>query len=139
MTAVQPTPKRDSVPRHWWKNRSATELAYDRQDLLEELTGPDGAIDGKLRGLVFPRWRARRHPVANLLLQYARSGCPVSVGRNWNPYEMEAALTNGPYSPELEDDSISKIQVEAWKKVAQGSNLKFSPLEMIPHKSRKYS
>ena len=57
--AVQPTPKRDSVPQHWWENRSATALADDRWRLLEELTGPDGVIDGKLQGLVFPRHRAR--------------------------------------------------------------------------------
>ena len=81
-TAVQPTPKRDSVPRHWWENRSATPLADEQQRLLEELTGPDGAIDGKLRGLVFPRWRARQQPAANLLLKYARVGCLVLVGRD---------------------------------------------------------
>ena len=64
--------------------------------LLEELTGPDGVIDGKLRGLVFPIWRARRHPAANLLLQYARVGCPVSVGRDLNPDEIESSVTKGP-------------------------------------------
>ena len=33
---------------------------YDEQHrLLEELTGPDGVINGKLQGLVFPRWRGR--------------------------------------------------------------------------------
>ena len=53
----------------------------------------------------------------------------------------------------MEDDSISQIQVEAREKSAQGfstivrwnnikqnplSNLKISPLAMIPHKSNKY-
>ena len=53
----------------------------------------------------------------------------------------------------MEDHEISQIQVEARKKVAQGfativrwddikqnppSSLKFSPLAMIPHKSREY-
>ena len=86
--AVQPTPKSDSVLRHWWKNRSAMELAYDQRQLLEELTRPDGVINGKIRSLVFPRWRARRHLAENLLLQYARVRCLVSVGRDWYPYEM---------------------------------------------------
>ena len=55
--AVQPTPKRDSVPQHCWENRSETALADDRRRLLEELTGPDGVIDEKLRGLVsLCRW-----------------------------------------------------------------------------------
>ena len=66
-----------------------------RQRLLEELTVADGFIDGELRGLVFPRWRVRQHPVENLLLQYARVRCPVSVGRDWNPDEMEAKVTKG--------------------------------------------
>ena len=128
-------------------------MADDQRRLLKELTGPDGVINGKLRGLVFPRWRARRHPTANLLLQYAQVRCPVSVGPDWNPDEMEAAVSKGPHSSALEDDAISKIQIEAREKSAQDfatimrwddikhnppSNLKISSLAMIPHKSRKY-
>ena len=128
-------------------------MADDRRQLLKELTGTDGVIDGKLRGIVFPRWRAKQHPVANLLLQYARVGCPVSVGRDWNPEEMEAAVTKVPHSSELEDDAISKIQFKAREKSAHGfativrwddikqnppSNLKIPPLSIIPHTSRKY-
>ena len=83
--AVQPTPKRDSVLQHWWEKMSATALADYRRRLLEDLTGPYGVIDGKLRGLVFPRWRSRQHPVANLLLKYARVECSFLVGHNWTP------------------------------------------------------
>ena len=57
VAAVQPIPKRDSVPRNWCKNRSAMALDDEQHRLLKELTGPDGVIDGKLRGLVFPIWR----------------------------------------------------------------------------------
>ena len=75
------------------------------------------------------------------------------VGRDWTPDEMEAEVTKGPHSLTLEDDAISQIQVEAWEKAAQGfetimrwdnikqnspSNLKIAPLEIIPHKSKKY-
>ena len=89
----------------------------------------------------------------NLLLQYARVGCLVSVGRDWTPNEMESAVVKGPHSLSLEDDAISQIQVEAREKFSQGFAtivkwdditqnpspiLKFSPLAMIPHKSRKY-
>ena len=79
-------------------------LADDRRRLLEELTGPDGVIDGKLQDLVFTRWRSRRHPAANLLLQYARVGYPVLVWRDWTLDKMEAAVTKGTYSLELEYD-----------------------------------
>ena len=118
--ALQPTSKRYSVKKHWWEKRSAVALADDRRRLLEELTGIDGVIDGKLRGLVFPRWRVRRHPAAKLLLQYSWVGCPVSVGRGWTPDEMYVAVTKDSHSLALEDDSISKIQVEAKEKASQG-------------------
>ena len=97
VAAVHPTPKRDSVPQHWWENRSATALDDDRRWLLEELTGPGGFIDGKLRGLVFERWRARRHLAANLLLKYVQGECPVLVGRDLTPYGMEAEVTKSPH------------------------------------------
>ena len=96
--AVQPTPKRDIVMQHWWGKRSAAALDDDLRRLLKELTGPDGVIDGKLRGIVFPRWRARRHLAEHLLLRYARVRCLVSVGRDWTPDEMEAAVTKFPHS-----------------------------------------
>ena len=75
------------------------------------------------------------------------------VEQDLNPDEIEAAVTKGPHSLALEDDAISKIQVKAWGKPAQGfstivrwdnikqnppSNLKKSPLAMIQHKRRKY-
>ena len=75
------------------------------------------------------------------------------VGHDWTPDDMEAAITKGPHSLALEDDAILQIQVESrgkaaqvfativrWDKIKQNppSNLKFSQLEMIPHKSRKY-
>ena len=122
--AVHPTPKRDSVPRHWWENRSTTAFSDDQRRLIDDLTGPDGAIDGKLRGLVFPILRARRHLAANILLKYAQVGCPVSVGHGWTPYEMEAAVTKGFHSSTLEDYAISQIRVEAQEKAAQG----FAPI-----------
>ena len=52
--AIQPIPKRDSIPQRWWQDRLATELNDDQRRLLEELTGTNGVIDGNLRGLVFP-------------------------------------------------------------------------------------
>ena len=108
---VQPTPKWDSVTQHWWENRSAKALDDEQRRLLKELTGPDGVIGGNLKGLIFPRWRARRHPAENLFLQYAKIGCRVLVGRDWTQYEMEAVVTKVPHSSELENDTISKIQV----------------------------
>ena len=153
VAAIQPIPKRYRVLQHWWGNRSEKASADDQRRLLEELTGTDGVIDGKLQGIVFPRWRAKQHLAENLLLQYARVGWPVLVGRDWNPDEMETVVTKVPHSLALEDAAISQIQVEAQENAAQGfativgwedikqnppSNLKISPMAIIPHKSRKY-
>ena len=73
-------------------------LADDRQRLLDKLTGPDGVIDRKLKGLVFPIWRARQHLAEYLLLQYARVRCPVSVIRDWTPYRIKEEVTKVPHS-----------------------------------------
>ena len=132
---------------------SAKGLDDDQQWLIEDLTVPDGVINVKLRGLVSTILRARQQPAANLLLKYARVGCPVLIGRELTPDEMEAEIMKGPHSSALEDDAISQIQFEAWEKATKGfatilrwgdikqnppSNLKISLLAMIPHKSRKY-
>ena len=106
VAAIQPIPKRYRVLQHWWGNRSEKALADDQRRLLEELTGTDGVIDGKLQGILFPIWRVRQHMAENLLLQYAQVGWPVLVGRDWNIYEMETAVTKVPHSSALEDDAI---------------------------------
>ena len=106
---VQPTPKQESVPQHWWENRSTTALDDEQRRLFEELIGPDGVINGKLQGLIFPIWRVRRHLAEILLLQYAQVGCPVSVGRDWNPDEVKSVVTKCPHSSKLEDDPIAQI------------------------------
>ena len=82
-----------------------------------------------------------------------RSDASVLVRRDWTPDKMEASVTKGPHSSALEYDAVSQIQAEAREKSAQGfativmwddikqnppSNLKFLPVVMIPHKSRKY-
>ena len=77
-------------------------------------------------------------------MQYARVGCPVSVGRDWNPDVMGAAVTKVPHSSALEDDAISIIQVEAREKSAQGfttsrtANPQFQALN-LRHKSDVHS
>lgn len=115
--------------------------------------GPAATQPVQLRGLVVPRWRARQHPAAPLLLEYARRGCPVDVGRDWTLEELEAAVERGPHASALAPDAIAQIQLEAREKEQQGfakiyrwdelkrnlpRALKLSPLAMIPHKSRKY-
>jgi len=147
----------DSAPRVWQRMDATTgntsEVAEARKRLAEEIMGDAANVPVEIRGLVFPRWRAQNHPAAPLLCDYAKRGCPVSVGRDWTLEELEAAVTRGPHSSALVPDAIAQIQLKAREKVAQGfakiflwedlkrmlpHALKLSPLAMIPHKSRKY-
>ena len=130
-----------------------SKVAAARARLAEEIMGEAATRPMKIRGLVTPRWRAMQHPAAPLLLEYARVGCPVDVGRDWTLEELEAAVARGPHVSALVPDAIEQIQLEARDKEAQGfakiflwedlkktlpQKLKLSPLAMIPHKSRKY-
>ena len=148
----------DAPPRHWTRLQSESdpeEVAEARRRLAEEIMGEAATQPMTIRGLVCPRWRAKIHPAAPLLREYARQGCPVSVGRNWTAAELQAAVDRGPHASALKPDAIEQIQLEAREKVNQGfaeiykwedlkarlnehPNLKLSPLAMIPHKSRKY-
>ena len=147
----------DDVPKHWTRfstePSSQTALVAARRRLAEEIMGEAATRPVSIRGLVTPRWRALDHPAAPLLAEYAKIGCPVSVGRDWTLKELEAAVEKGPHKSALEPDAIEQMQVEAREKEAQGfakiylweelkknlpKALKLSPLAMIPHKSRKY-
>ena len=63
-----------------------------------------------------PRWHINLHQAAGLLLEYAKCGCPVIVGRDWMLQELEAAVKKGPHVSALALDAIDQIQVEAREK-----------------------
>ena len=124
-----------------------------RRKLAEEMMGDAATKPVKIRGLVAPQWRANMHPAAPLLRQYSTTGFPVDVGQDCTRVELEAAVKQGPHKSALADESISQMQVKTREKAAQGfakiytweelkkslpPTLKLPPLEMIPHKSRKY-
>ena len=51
--------------------------------------------------LMEPRGRALAHPAGPLLLEYARQGCPVDVGRPWSKLEIMTAAERGPHKSAL--------------------------------------
>ena len=51
--------------------------------------------------LMEPRGRALAHPTGPLLLEYARQGCPVDVGRPWSKLEIMTAAERGPQKSAL--------------------------------------
>merc|ERR1712086_1182832 len=70
--------------KHWRRLQpgrdNPREVAAARLRLAEEIMGEDATRKLKVRGLVFPRWRAARHPAAPMLKEYATRGCPVQTG-----------------------------------------------------------
>ena len=113
-----------STPRHWTrmpvKASNPADVADARRRLAIEIMGPAATQPVKIRGLVCPRWRTNQHPSAPLLRQYASTGCPVDVGRDWTLEELNATVERGPHVSALEPDAIEQIQLEAREKEAQG-------------------
>lgn len=100
-----------------------------------------------------PTGAALSHPAADLLLKYATRGCPADCGDDWTLEQMEAAIQRGPHPSAYNEGAAEQLRQETAEKVAQGfakvvrwseiktnppTNLKISPVAMIPHKSRKY-
>ena len=58
-------------------------------------------VRGELGRLMEPRGRALAHPAGPLLLEYAREGCPVDVGRPWTKVEIMTTAERGPHKSAL--------------------------------------
>ena len=63
--------------------------------------GDKKRVEGESGVLMEPRGRALVHPAGPLLLEYAREGCPVDVGRQWSKEEIVAAAERGPHKSAL--------------------------------------
>ena len=100
-----------------------------------------------------PTSLALDHPDANVLLDYAKGGCPVNSGHPWTLEMMEAAIDKGPHSSALDPEASHQLQAEVAAKVKIGqcrvvlwddikhtppAQLKIFPIVMIPHKSWKF-
>ena len=108
---------------------------------------------GKL-GLMWPRGNiANSHPAANMLHHYSNKGCPVDAGTDWTNQMILTALKRGPHISAKDPDAITYLYQETAEKLKGGyitkhkwgdiknshpTNLKLSPLAMIPHKSRSF-
>mmetsp|Transcript_24094 Transcript_24094/g.41261 ORF Transcript_24094/g.41261 Transcript_24094/m.41261 type:complete len:173 (-) Transcript_24094:120-638(-) len=100
-----------------------------------------------------PDGLALYHQVVTSLLQYVTKGCPVNLGRNWTKEEISAAVEHGPHSSTMEPDMMAYLQEEVKRKEEAGqckiydwnsikdnlpSEMKVSPISVIPHKSRAF-
>ena len=94
-----------------------------------------------------------RHAATSLLTRYATQGCPVNCGEQWSHIHLLACLQRGPHKSALDPKAIKQLREETQDKIQQGfvrvvkwrdikmaipKNLKFSPVAMIPHKSKPF-
>jgi hypothetical protein len=104
-------------------------------------------------GLMWPRKYALQHDAKNLLSSYAEYGCPVDCGPAWTKTHIELALKRGPHISAKQKKAAIQLQIETQDKIKHGyartvqwkdikdnipSQLKISPIAMIPHKTRKF-
>ena len=95
-----------------------------------------------------------RHPMADILLSYAESGCTVECGPDWTEKHTSEAIKQGPHAS-AKDLEAAKYSWGARGKEAQGyctihdwntlkpvipppPQLKLSHIAAIPHKSRAH-
>ena len=91
------------------------------------------------------------HPFTETLRKW-EDGVPVDCGIDWTQEQIEATIQQGPHTSALTPESIALIeedvvyQVQAgyaeiveweWLKRNQPSNLKVSPLAVVPQKNRR--
>ena len=105
------------------------------------------------RNNMCPRGLALNHPAADHLLEYASKGCPTHTGAPWTIDQMRAAIERGPHVSALVPEAMAQLDDEVREKVLKGqarivkwkdiaadppSQLKISPVAMVPHSSRPY-
>jgi hypothetical protein len=108
---------------------------------------------GVHRNHMCPSGLALHHPAASKLLQYATGGCPTRTGNPWTQAEMQAAIDRGLHASSLIPEAAHQLDLEVEEKVKNGqarlvrwkdichrppTNLKISPVAMVPHKSRPF-
>ena len=113
---------------------------------------PAKEVVGKF-GLMHPTSFALEHEAADMLLEWSEKGCPVDTGPNWSRNQIEEAIKRGPHKSAHEDGAVEflinetneKVKYNYAKVVRYGdiqenlpSNLKISPVSMIPHKSKLF-
>ena len=108
---------------------------------------------GEYMGFMCPNGPALDHPMADLLLACAESGCTVECGPDWTKEHISQAINHGPHASAAEPEAAKYAWAEAKEKEEEGyctifnwdtlkhnypSQLKLSPIAAIPHKSRAY-
>ena len=147
--------------KHRLENKRNRKQKQAEQGEVEYMTQHQGnfkippAKDGPAvyRGSMCPSGLALYHEAAETLLEYATGGCPVETGRDWTVEMMAAAIERGPHVSAMDPEAMKILAEEVAQKELKGqcrvikwedikkrppTQLKVSPIAMIPHKSRKF-
>ena len=73
---------------------------------------PEGGAHGNYRGQMCPTVLALDHPAANVLLDYAKGGCPVNSRQPWTLEMMESVIDKGPHLSEHDPEASQQLQTE---------------------------
>ena len=60
--------------------------------LNQTRTNPGPTKSGKYIGFMCPSGVSLKHPMAELLLDYAENGCNINCGEHWSSERIEAAI-----------------------------------------------
>ena len=144
---------RDNKKKRVTMQESAVEMSYwTKHKGTFNIPTPKQAPQSYI-GQMRPSGLALDHPAAQYLLQYSMKGCPVKTGKPWSLEEISAAIERGPHASALEPEAMKalheeveakvtkeQVRVVEWDKIKYNhpEQLKVSPIEMIPHKSRLF-
>ena len=126
---------------------------WTRHQATSDIKPTERQYPTEMRGQMCPAGNALTHPAAKLLVDYATQGCPSRTGANWTLDQLDAAVKRGPHQSALAPEARDQHLSEVMEKVARGqarivewvdlrrklpTNLKISPIAMVPHSSRKW-
>ena len=132
------------------KNKIMNEAIQNADFIPEEI--PIKEAIGK-KGLMWPRTLSSSHKAADVLTEWAEQGCPVDCGDQWSEEQIITALKRGPHPSARQPEAKAYLQKETQAKIKAGhmkvvkwkdikgkipSNMKISPVALIPHKSRSF-
>ena len=139
-----------SPPTSILKKAASSAMSIDKNLIPEEV--PIQATAGK-SCLMDPSGPALHHAAGKLLQEYAKNGCPVDTGPDWDQDQILTALKRGPHQSAYAKGAPEFLQQETTEKVAHNfaklvkwsdiknnlpTNFKLSPVAMVPHKSKLF-
>lgn len=163
---ISPQPQREtnrkmSKPTETMKKPKVEKTELENMDISATAIEHEHTIPSKIPvkdtvgkfGLMHPTAYTLDHEASDMLLDWAKNGCPVDTGPNWTKEQIKEALARGPHQSAFLPGAREFLLRETKEKVKHGyaklirygdikdrlpENFKLSPISMIPHKSKEF-